>query len=47
VGKSELAKALAQELFDDEKHMVRIKEGKERGGKFGLSIRLRWSGARI
>ncbi|EWM22024.1 heat shock protein 101 [Nannochloropsis gaditana] len=24
VGKSELAKALAQELFDDEKHMVRI-----------------------
>ena len=24
VGKSELAKALAQELFDNEKHMIRI-----------------------
>ena len=41
VGKSELAKALAQELFDDEKHMVRAKEGREGGSKV-RTISLRW-----
>ena len=33
VGKSELAKALAQELFDDEKHMVCVKGGEGGPGR--------------
>ena len=31
MGKSELAKALAQELFDDEKHMVCDNRGRYEG----------------
>lgn len=39
MGKSELAKALAQELFDDEKHMVRVKGGRSRRDKARLECK--------